>query len=56
MKLTADTNLLLRFVTPDDADQQDIVIEALKTADRVAISVHVLREMAWVMERRYGAA
>lgn len=55
MKLTADTNLLLRLVTPDDAQQQVIAIGTLKTADLVAISVHVFCELAWVMERRYGA-
>lgn len=46
MKLTADTNLLLRLVTPDDTQQQDIAIGTLETADLVAISVHVFCELA----------
>lgn len=55
MKITADTNVLLRLVVPDDAAQQKLAIETLKTADSVAISVHSLCELAWVMERLYKA-
>ncbi|WGF90923.1 type II toxin-antitoxin system VapC family toxin [Marinivivus vitaminiproducens] len=56
MKITADTNVLLRLVVPGDADQQKLAFEALKAADSVAISVHSLCELAWVMERSYNVA
>lgn len=53
MRITADTNVLLRVVVPGDEAQQEIAIETLKNAESVAISVHALCELAWVMERRY---
>ncbi|MFT4026982.1 MAG: type II toxin-antitoxin system VapC family toxin [Novosphingobium sp.] len=56
MRITADTNVLLRLVVPDDAKQQALAVETLKAADSVAISVHSLCELAWVMERSYDAA
>jgi predicted nucleic-acid-binding protein len=56
VKITADTNVLLRLIVPDDEEQQALAIKALKAADSVAISVHSLCELAWVMERRYNAA
>ena len=55
MKITVDTNVLLRVVVPGDAAQQRLAIETLKTAELVAISVHTLCEFAWVMERNYGS-
>lgn len=55
MKITADTNVLLRLVVPGDEAQQKLAIETLKEADSVAISVHSLCELAWVMERSYDA-
>lgn len=55
MKITADTNVLLRLVVPDDEAQQALAIEMLKRAGSVAISVHSLCELAWLMERRYAA-
>ena len=56
MKITADMNVLLRLVVSDDAGQQALAVEALKQADLVAISVHSLCELAWVMERLYKVA
>ena len=53
MRITADTNVLLRVVVPGDDAQQDIAIDTLKNAESVAISVHALCELAWVMERSY---
>ena len=53
MRITADTNVLLRVVVPGDEAQQEIAIETLKDAESVAISVHALCELAWVMERSY---
>lgn len=56
MKIAADTNVLLRLVVPGDEHQQKLAVETLKEADSVAISVHSLCELAWVMERSYDAA
>ena len=53
MKITADTNVLLRLVVPDDPTQQKIAVETLKKADAVAVSVHSLCELSWVLERLY---
>lgn len=55
MKITADTNVLLRLVVPGEEAQQKLAIETLKSAESVAISVHSLCELAWVMERSYDS-
>jgi predicted nucleic-acid-binding protein len=55
VRITADTNILLRAVLADDEGQQEAALEALKSADSVAVSAHALREFAWVLERSYGA-
>ncbi len=56
MKITADTNILLRVVVSDDEKQQRTALETLKEAELVAISVHALCELVWVMERSYRAS
>ena len=56
MKISLDTNVLLRLVVGDDAAQQRTVAETLDAAELVAISVHVLCEFAWVLGRGYGVA
>lgn len=55
MKITADTNVLLRVIVPGDEAHQKLAIEILKTAESVAVSVHSLCEIAWVMERSYSS-
>jgi predicted nucleic-acid-binding protein len=56
MKITADTNLLLRALVPDDDAQQTLAMATLQAAELVAISAHCLCEFTWVLERSYGAA
>lgn len=56
MKITADTNVLLRAVLGDDAAQQHVAIETLENAETVAISVQSLCEFVWVLERGYRTA
>lgn len=56
MNITADTNVLLRAVVGDDEDQQRLAVEALETADRVAVSTQSLCEFAWVLARGYRAS
>lgn len=56
MRIIVDTNVLLRIVVPDDEAQQRLATQALTAAQSVAISVHALCELVWVMERSYGVA
>ena len=54
MKIVAKTNVLLRAVLPDEG-QRDTALNALRSMEVVAVSVHSLCEYAWVLDRRYGA-
>ena len=56
MKITADTNVLLRAVVGDDEVHQQVAIQALESAELVAISAHSLCELAWVLDRGYKTA
>lgn len=53
MKITADTNVLLRALVADDEAQSVVAIEALETADMVAVPLQGLCELAWVLARHY---
>jgi predicted nucleic-acid-binding protein len=53
MKVTADTNVLLRLVVGDDPAQRRTALQALESAESVAISRHALCELAWVLDRSY---
>ena len=53
MKITADTNVLLRAVVGDDEAQQQMAIEMLESAELVAISAHSFCEFVWVLDRGY---
>ena len=55
MKITADTDVLLRAVVGDEAQQQT-AIETLERAELVAISAHSLCEFVWVLDRGYKTA
>jgi predicted nucleic-acid-binding protein len=51
--MIADTNVLLRAVLDDDADQSRASRLALSAADRVVISRHAFCEMVWLLRQRY---
>jgi predicted nucleic-acid-binding protein len=53
MKITADTNLLVRAVTEDNEQQSRAAQTALKKAELVAISIPALCELAWVLAQGY---
>lgn len=53
MRITADTNLLVRAVTEDDERQSKAAQTALATADAVALTLPALCELAWVLARGY---
>lgn len=54
MKITADTNLLVRVVVRDDDTQARIAFEILSTAELVAVSLPCLCELVWVLDSVYG--
>lgn len=55
MKVSLDSNVLLRLMVSDDKAQQQSAVDILEEAELVAVSVHALCEFAWVLDRRYGA-
>jgi predicted nucleic-acid-binding protein len=53
MKISADTNVLVRAITEDDESQSKAAQSALKRAELVAISVPALCELVWVLSQGY---
>ena len=54
MKITADTNVLLRAVVQDDQTQAATAQALLLRANVIAVPVPVFCEFAWVLRRAYG--
>ena len=54
MKIIADTNVLLRAIVGDDAEQSKVALDILTEASLVAISPQALCELVWVLDRSYG--
>jgi predicted nucleic-acid-binding protein len=53
MKITADTNILVRAWVEDDAEQAKAAQAILKKAEVVAISITALCELVWVLAYSY---
>ena len=53
MRITADTNLLVRAVTGDNVRQSKAAQAALKNADVVALAIPALCELVWVLSQGY---
>jgi predicted nucleic-acid-binding protein len=53
MKITADTNVLVRAITEDHEYQSKAAQNALKRAELVAIPLPALCELAWVLSQGY---
>jgi predicted nucleic-acid-binding protein len=53
MKITADTNVLLRAMLEDDEHQTPIAQAELAAADAIAITNSTLCEFAWVLASGY---
>ena len=53
MKITADTNVLIRAAVQDDPHQARRAAKALQEAELVAVPVPVLCEFVWVLRRGY---
>jgi predicted nucleic-acid-binding protein len=52
--VTADTNVLVRFVVADDAAQAAAAAALLERAEAVVVTVPALCEFAWVLRSVYG--
>jgi len=53
MKITADTNVLIRAAVQDDPDQARKAAKVLQESDLVAVPVPVLCEFVWVLRKGY---
>lgn len=53
MKVTVDTNVLVRAVMRDDAAQARVAIKLLTDASLIAIALPCLCEFVWVLRRVY---
>lgn len=56
MRLTVDTNILIRAFVEDDPGQAEIAKSLLSNAALVVIPIPALCEFAWVLSRSYGIA
>jgi predicted nucleic-acid-binding protein len=55
MKITADTNVLVRAITGDDERQSKVAQAVLANADVVALALPTLCELVWVLSQGYRA-
>jgi predicted nucleic-acid-binding protein len=53
VKITADTNVLVRALVQDDPQQARIAAAALEQAEAVVVPLPVLCELVWVLRRLY---
>ena len=53
MRITADTNVLIRAAVCDDAKQAEAAVKILKQADIIAVTLPCLCEFVWVLRRVY---
>lgn len=54
VKVTADTNVLVRAVVGDDPAQAKIAAKVLTDATLIAITLPSLCELVWVLRKVYG--
>ncbi len=54
MKITVDTNILVRAVVRDDEKQANAAATLLKTAEVIAVTLPCLCEFVWVLRRVYN--
>lgn len=54
MKITADTNVLVRAVVCDDEQQARAADKVLREAAIIAVALPSLCEFVWVLQRAYG--
>jgi predicted nucleic-acid-binding protein len=54
MRITADTNVLVRAIVADEPKQARLAQSALAKAELIAIGPTTLCEFVWVLSRGYG--
>lgn len=54
MKITVDTNILVRAATMDDPVQGALAQKLMQAAELLAVTLPVLCEYCWVLRRVYG--
>lgn len=54
MKISPDTNVLIRGVVRDDVAQTRAADKVFKEATTLAVSLHTLCEFVWVLRSTYG--
>ncbi len=54
MRITVDTNILVRAVMRDDVAQADAAARLLQDADTIAVPLPCLCEFVWVLRRVYS--
>jgi predicted nucleic-acid-binding protein len=54
VKITVDTNVLVRAVVQDDRKQAKLAVDILKSAEIIAVAGACLCEFVWVLHRVYG--
>jgi predicted nucleic-acid-binding protein len=53
MKIMADTNVIVRAITGDNASQSKVAQAELAKAETVALALPALCELVWVLSRSY---
>jgi predicted nucleic-acid-binding protein len=53
VKITPDTNVLVRAITGDDERQSEVAQTELMNAESVALTLPALCELVWVLSRGY---
>jgi predicted nucleic-acid-binding protein len=53
VRITADTNLLVRAAIGDDPDQSALAAATLRQAEHIALTLPALCEFVWVLARGY---
>lgn len=56
MRITADTNLLVRVLVQDDPEHARTAMDLLRGVELVAVPLPVLCELVWVLKRVYRLA
>lgn len=54
MRITADTNVLVRSVVGDDPHQAQAANRVLRQAEAIAVALPTLCEFVWVLRRLYA--
>jgi predicted nucleic-acid-binding protein len=56
VRITVDTNVLVRYLTWDDEGQAIEAANAIERADAIVVPTIILCELVWVLKRAYRYA